>query len=243
MTRSRFTLIIAILFIVNFASCIAYSAVAIIVPGQVLGKGLSSFYAGLIIAGYPFSQMLTGGIINSLMNNRGKKRTLIIGTICLGLGLLAFGNAAYLSKWPFFFVCLICRLFIGFGSAAIGTSSSSIIAVNFPEKMAMLINILNIVNSVAFILGPNIGAIVLRLINYEWVFNLNSILVLGMMVLAQIFYPYDPPLVESENLAKSTTLDDDQVSLKEVATTYGCFSVAGCVVCSMYCFAGKEPIL
>ena len=143
------------LFIVNFASCVAYSAVAAIVPAHVLEKGLDSFYAGLIVAAYPFIQMLSTGYINNLMNKKGKKTTLLIGTFCLGLGLAFFGNAHYLKKWPFFYVCIICRFFIGFGSSCIGTSSSSIIAVNFPENLAVIISTLTIVNSLGMIFGPN----------------------------------------------------------------------------------------
>jgi MFS family permease len=69
-----------------------------------------------------------------MMNNKGKKVTLIIGCLCLGFSLVVFGNADYLEdKWVFFGVCFTCRLIIGFGSACINSSSSAIIAYNFPE--------------------------------------------------------------------------------------------------------------
>ena len=89
-------LIISILFTVNFASCVAYSAVCIIFPARVLNKGLSSFYSGIIIAAYPFSQMITANIINNLLNQKGKKVTLMAGAISLGIALAVFGYADYL---------------------------------------------------------------------------------------------------------------------------------------------------
>ena len=81
--------------------------------------------------------MVTTGVINDLMNNRGKKRTLTGGAFALGVGLIIFGNADYIeNKWVFFIICIFCRIIIGFGSACISSSSSAIIAFNYPEKMA-----------------------------------------------------------------------------------------------------------
>lgn len=53
--QDRYFLIVGIIFTVNFACCVAYSAVAIIFPSRVLAKGLSAFWTGLIIAAYAIS--------------------------------------------------------------------------------------------------------------------------------------------------------------------------------------------
>ena len=52
-SENRIYLIMSMIYIVNFACCVAYSAVAIIFPSHVLNKGLNSFWTGLIIASYP----------------------------------------------------------------------------------------------------------------------------------------------------------------------------------------------
>ena len=89
--------------------------------------------------------MLSGGLITSLLNNRGKKVTMIFGGICLGAALPIFGLAVYFSKYVFLVICIISRLFIGFGSGAIGSASNSIIAFNYPDKMAKLISINSVI--------------------------------------------------------------------------------------------------
>lgn len=159
-SRSKFVLVIAILLIVNYATCVAYSAVAVIFPVHVTLHGLSAIYSGLIIDGYPFAQMTTFTIITSMMNNRGKKVTLLIGCLFLGITLVAFGLANSIppsQKYVFFAVCIVCRFFIGFGSACIGTSSYAIIASNYPDQMAMLIAVLNFCCSVGMISGTIVG--------------------------------------------------------------------------------------
>tara|TARA_B110000285_G_C14618809_1_gene378210 strand:- start:44 stop:358 length:315 start_codon:yes stop_codon:yes gene_type:complete len=89
--QDRFFIIMGIIFTVNFACCVAYSAVAIIFPSRVLDKGLSAFWAGLIIAAYAISQMISGPSITYLLNSRGKKQTLIIGCAFLSFSLPIFG--------------------------------------------------------------------------------------------------------------------------------------------------------
>ena len=67
--------IIAISFIGN----VAYGTVAIIFPNQALNKGLNGTAAGIIIAGYPIAQLVFTNQINSLLNRKGKKYTLMLG--------------------------------------------------------------------------------------------------------------------------------------------------------------------
>jgi len=152
-SQSRFYLIIGIIFTVNFACCVAYSAVAIIFPSRVLDKGLNSFWAGLIIAAYAISQMVSGPGITYLLNSKGKKSTLMFGCALLGFSLPIFGLAVDFEKYIFLLVCIVCRLFIGFGSGCINSASNSIIAFNYPDKMSQLIGINQVVCSIGMIIG------------------------------------------------------------------------------------------
>jgi MFS family permease len=97
--------------------------------------------------------MLTGGVITNLLNNRGKKVTIMIGCACLGFCLPIFGEAVVLGTYEFLAVCIVCRLFIGFGSGCIGSASNSIIAFNYPDKMAALISANQVICSLGMIVG------------------------------------------------------------------------------------------
>ena len=97
--------------------------------------------------------MLSGSLITYLLNIRGKKFTMILGGACLGGALPLFGLAVNFSKYVFLLICIISRLIIGFGSGAIGSASNSIIAFNYPDKMARLININSVICSIGMIVG------------------------------------------------------------------------------------------
>ena len=76
--------------------------------------------------------------------------------------------------------------------------------------MSVLMSFFYVVNSVGMILGPILGAFLESALNYEWVFNCNSILVLTMVPLIQVCYPYDPPAIDtqSKNKKPGSTSDD-----------------------------------
>jgi MFS family permease len=86
--------------------------------------------------------MVSGTGITFLLNERGKKSTLMIGCACLGLSLPIFGIAVDFDQALFLMVCITCRLLIGFGSGCINSASNSIIAFNYPDKMSTLIGAL-----------------------------------------------------------------------------------------------------
>ena len=54
-SRSKFFIVMGILLVTNFATCVAYSAVAVIFPAKVLSHGLDPIFSGMIIDGYPLA--------------------------------------------------------------------------------------------------------------------------------------------------------------------------------------------
>ena len=97
--------------------------------------------------------MISGNVITNLLNNKGKKFSIIFGCATLGFALPIFGTAIYFAKYEFVIICIICRLAIGFGSGLISSASNSIIAFNYPNKMARLISINTVINSIGMIVG------------------------------------------------------------------------------------------
>jgi MFS family permease len=97
--------------------------------------------------------MLSASTITYLLNKKGKKVTILIGCAFLGLSLPLFGEAVYFDKFVFVIVCVVCRLFIGFGSGCISSASNSIIANNYPYMMAGLISANTVISTVGMIAG------------------------------------------------------------------------------------------
>jgi len=118
------TTIIAISFIGN----VAYGTVAIIFPNQALNKGLNGTFAGIIIAGYPIAQLVFTNQINSLLNRKGKKYTLMLGGVAQMVGLFIFGYSFYIpNKWVYFVSCFVSRGLIGYGFGCETSSRNSFI--------------------------------------------------------------------------------------------------------------------
>ena len=116
--------IIAISFIGN----VAYGTVAIIFPNQAMNKGLNGTYTGIIIAGYPFAQLVFTPHINNLLNRKGKKYTLMQGGIAQMVGLFIFGYSFYIpNKWLYFVSCFLSRGLIGYGFGCEVSSRNSFI--------------------------------------------------------------------------------------------------------------------
>jgi hypothetical protein len=69
-------IIMSVLLLIAFGANVAYSAVSIIFPPQVLNEGLSSIYTAIIIAGYPVAMMLGTNYFTVMLNKCGKKLTL-----------------------------------------------------------------------------------------------------------------------------------------------------------------------
>lgn len=109
-------MIMTILLLIAFGANVAYSAVSIIFPNKVLGKGLTSIWTSVIIAGYPIAMMLGTNTFTVMLNKCGKKITLITGVLCQAFSLVVFGYAnevpgAGSGKYTFFAICFVCRLF------------------------------------------------------------------------------------------------------------------------------------
>ena len=188
--------------------------------------------------------MTTFTVIISLMNKSGKKVTLLIGCLLLGLTLFAFGLANSIPKshkYVFFGVCVVCRFIIGFGSACIGTASYAVIASNYPDKMATLVSVLNTVCTLGMISGTKIGTLLEHYLGYAWVYYCQGILVLAMALVFLMVYPYDPPGTSDDDEVKDD--EDDSVSTMDIISNFNCLSVACTVICSMYCYSGKEPTI
>jgi predicted MFS family arabinose efflux permease len=91
------------------------------------------------------------------------------------------------------------------------------------------------------LLGPIIGAKINNLLGYAWAFNCNGILLGALFVLAQVVYPYDPPLGQfTDGINKGA---GSPITITTLLRRFNIFSVACCTACALYGFTFKESIL
>ena len=135
-------LVMTVLCAIAFGANTAYSVVAPLLPNVVKGLGLQAIFTAIIISGYPLGMILFTPYFGKMLNTIGQKKTLLIGVISMGLSMLAFGFLGDIqNKWVFFVVALLCRILMGFGNGCINSSTSSIIAFNYPDAMGFLIGL------------------------------------------------------------------------------------------------------
>ena len=118
-------------------------------------------------------------IIGGVLGDRyGRKRSLIVGLACLGLGSTLCATA------PGVGLIVIGRLVIGLGASLISTSSVAIVLREFPpEHRAAAFGVLGSFGGVAAAAGPSIGSMVLELGGWRWAFWINVPLALVSLVL------------------------------------------------------------
>jgi len=91
------------------------------------------------------------------------------------------------------------------------------------------------------LLGPIIGAKINNWLGYSWAFNCNGILLAALFVLAQVVYPYDPPLGQfSDGINKGA---GSPITISTLLKRFNIFSIACCTACALYGFTFKESIL
>lgn len=64
-----------------------------------------------------------------------------------------------------------------------------------------------------------------------------------MLVLTQFSYPYDKPLKTDSVDETASSAGDEVITTSVLLKRFNIVSVLGCIVCSMYCYSGKEPIM
>jgi len=91
------------------------------------------------------------------------------------------------------------------------------------------------------LLGPKIGALINTSFGYTAAFNVNGVLLLILFILAQLAYPYDPPLGEFKDGSNKGA--GSPITIWTLLKRFNMFSVSCCTACALYGFTFKESIL
>lgn len=131
--------------------------------------GVSPSWGAWSVTIYTLGVAVSVPIIGKLSDKYGRKRLFIVEVFLFGLGSLAVALS------PTFTILLISRFIQAIGGGGIFIIASSYILATLPKKkQGKMLGIIGGMHGLSAIIGPNIGALILRLTGtWEWMFLIN----------------------------------------------------------------------
>ena len=127
-------------------------------PREAELKGCTPSQYGFVFGIFQLTMFVTNSIIGSYVETWGIKTTLNVGLLAVGVSCTIFGfldkvndSKAYLG------LSLVLRVLEALGSAAYFTGSMSMIAAEFPSRVATMFAVNELFFGFGLIIGPTVG--------------------------------------------------------------------------------------
>ncbi len=121
--------------------------------------GLVGLWVGIFLAAYSVSQLLTAPLLGRLSDTRGRRIVLLISC------LLSIGSYVVYAHAGTIFWILVSRVLSGVAAANLGVAFAYVADTTAPEDRAKSLGLLGAAFGLGFIMGPVIGAQLLRVSN------------------------------------------------------------------------------
>ncbi len=183
--------------VIMFLYAVYFGAISFLLPA--LGKtfGLGPAVEGRLFPAN-FGGFVVGVLVCGIFSDRlGRKAALLLGIASFALGLLALGAA------PSFNIALLASVFVGGGSGAMEAVASALVADLYPERRAIIINVMQVAFGAGAAIGP---PLVYRLVAYhlDWrtlYFGFAAVNGLLFVALAAQFVPRSGQATEALDFA------------------------------------------
>ncbi|KAM3727752.1 MFS-type transporter SLC18B1 [Dirofilaria immitis] len=190
---------ICMLSIANLGSTSAYSCIAPFYSKEAKIKGLKSFEIGIVFGIFELMMLFVAPLFGKYMVLIGSKRMFVSGIGITGITAILFGFLNYFeSSSLFFWSSISLRTLEALGDAAFATSSFAIGVKCFPERVAIIVGVMETFAGLGSTAGPLLGGILYEIGGFRLPFLTLGIVLLLLGLLAYF-------LVEH--------VDDDDVSL------------------------------
>ncbi|XP_068195036.1 MFS-type transporter SLC18B1 isoform X2 [Antennarius striatus] len=181
MTRQEILTLISVAS-VNFSSMICYSILGPFFPNEAVKKGANQTVIGLIFGCYAVCNLIGSLILGRYIVQIGAKFMLVAGLFVSSGCTIMFGLLTRVpSGAPFIALCFVVRSIDAVGFAGAMTSSFSMVAKMFPNKVATVLGSLEIFTGLGLIVGPPFGGWLYQSFGYEVPFMLLGCLLLIMV--------------------------------------------------------------
>lgn len=186
-------------FFLFFAGCLLLP----VLPVSLKQSGVSDFQIGMVAALFYITSMLMRSLTSGISARIGKKALLMLSMTVFALTMVGYYLFAGLT------MIMLLRLIQGLGFGASTTLYGSSVASTIPyEKMGEGMSFFGLGISVAYVLGPCLGAAAVSRESFQWVFlaaallALTSILLTHFIRIDQSEQPSEKTVENSRRLSK-----------------------------------------
>lgn len=123
---------------------------------QIQSTSLSYFYLGLAFALYPLLMFFGTSFIGDLSDIIGRKKTLLLCMIGMGIGFLLMGVGIMYAD---LFLFLFGRALSGLVSASQSVALATISDLSSPENKAIHLSYIALIQCLGFVVGPLLGGV------------------------------------------------------------------------------------
>lgn len=183
--------------IVNFCNAMCVSMQAPFYPHEAEKKGCVPSEYGLVFGIFELTVFLVSPIIGANLNRLGMKTTLNVGIATVGVTSILFGLLDRINDGKVFLgLSFALRIIEACGNSGFLTGSFSMIAKEFPDKVATMFAILETFFGIGMIVGPTVGGALYELGGFTLPFvTLGSVLVCAA-IFTSFVLPNAPPAIE-----------------------------------------------
>lgn len=193
-------------FLLFFSGCLLLT----VLPVYLKQNGVGDFQIGIVAAVFYITSMLMRTLTSKVSARIGKKVLLLLAMLVFASSMIGYYLFAGLA------MIIILRLVQGLGFGASTTLYGSTVASTIPnERMGEGMGFFGLGISVAYVLGPCLGAAAVSQAYFKWVFLLAALFVLLSMLLTY-FIKADHFEQSAENQTKGTHWLSDVVEPKVI---------------------------
>ncbi|CAI2369700.1 unnamed protein product [Moneuplotes crassus] len=150
-------------------------------------------------------------IVGKIMIVFGRKRILLLGIVIMGVSMAMFGQIMYFQDSRLVVaICLVSRVFQGFGSSMIQTTSYAIITVAYKEKKQKYLGYFEASQGLGCALGPGFGGLLYSFVGFSFTFYILSC---SLIVMIPILWFQIPNSVDKEDDLSLEALEPDHQQL------------------------------
>lgn len=177
-------------FLLFFAGCLLLT----VLPVYLKQNGVGDFQIGIVAAIFYITSMFMRTLTSKVSARVGRKVLLLLAMSIFACSMVGYYLFAGMS------MIIILRLVQGLGFGASSTLYGSTVASTIPnERMGEGMGFFGLGISVAYVLGPCLGAVAISQTYFKWVFLLAAMLVLLSMLLTHfIKADHFEPLAEDQ---------------------------------------------
>ena len=225
-SRRQLLVIIGIM-VVNLFNAMCYSMQAPFYPKEADKKGIPATQYGFVFGIYELVVFLVSPIIGINLKVIGIKRALCTGIGAVSLSTINFGLLQFVKDPNYFLVLSFAlRILAATGNATFVTGSFSLMAKEFPDKVATMFSILETFFGLGMITGPFIGGLLYEAGKPEGVGFLLPFLVLGLCLLAATLFVTAVLPNTQNDLQDNRNKPSITMAIKIPSIMMSCYSVA-----------------